>query len=102
MFDNDSAENTATTGTKKTELKTTAATLAAFLGSFILLTLISNLDSDLLFKPLPDWAEVPILSGAHGLITWLWAYNTKHKPDAVSVSAVDAVRDWARRRGTTL
>lgn len=71
------------------ETKTKLASFAAFVVSLAGLTLLSSVDSDMI-KSLPDWLETPAYSLLASGIVFLTAFNTKHKPGKLSVSAVRA------------
>lgn len=72
------------------EIKTKAATLAAFVISGAMLGWLAQ-EGPLFIGALPDWAEVPIGGAVASLVVWLTAFNTRHRPDAMSPSAVSAV-----------
>jgi hypothetical protein len=73
------------------ELKTKAASFAAFVVSLAGLTLLSSVDSDMI-KSLPDWLETPAYSLLASALVFLTAFNTKHKPGKLSLSAIRAAR----------
>lgn len=71
------------------ETKTKLASFAAFAISAIGLSWLSSVDSDMI-KSLPDWLETVAYSAVASGIVFLTAYNTKHKPGSLSVSALRA------------
>jgi hypothetical protein len=82
-------------GKGKTETKTWAATLAAFVLSLAGLTVLTSVDSDMI-KSLPDWLETPAYSLLSAAIVYLTAFNTAHKPGQLSLSALKAARATRR------
>lgn len=77
-------------GSSKTEWKTKLGTTAAFLASGAAIGFLQTLD----LSGLPQWAAAVGGAAVTAGITWLVQYNTAHKPDALSISAV---RAFARR-----
>lgn len=74
-----------------TERKTKLASLATFAVSFVGLSLLSGLSTDLV-ESLPDWLETSVYSAIVAGTTFLTGFYTKHKPAALSQSALDAAR----------
>jgi len=72
------------------ERKTKLSALASFLVALAGLSALATYATDL--TPLPDWLEVPAASFVLYLTTYLTGYVTKHRPDELSPSAVDAFR----------
>lgn len=71
------------------ERKTKLASFAAFVVSLLGLTLLSSVDTDLI-KSLPDWLETPAYSAVAAAVVFLTAFNTKHRPGQLSLSALRA------------
>ncbi len=82
---------------KKTELKVRAASWASFLASLAGLTLLTSTVTDAV-PALPDWLEVPAYALVSSAITWLAGCNTRTKPDNLSPSTVEALKEWMRKR----
>jgi hypothetical protein len=72
----------------KTETKTIVATWVAFLASGAAITALQGLD----VSALPTWAQVAAGSLVTAGLTWLAAFNTRHKPTRLSRSAREAVQ----------
>jgi ABC-type branched-subunit amino acid transport system permease subunit len=75
----------------RVERKTIAASIGAYAGAVILLTVLSSVTTDMV-SSLPDWIETPVYSLVAAAIAFLSGYVTKHAPGAMSRSAVQAVR----------
>jgi ABC-type branched-subunit amino acid transport system permease subunit len=73
------------------ERKTIAASIGAYAGAVILLTVLSSVTTDMVAS-LPDWFETPLYSLLAAAIAFLSGYVTTHAPGAMSRSAVQAVR----------
>jgi hypothetical protein len=71
------------------ETKTKAASLAAFVVSTVALSWISSVDTDMI-KSLPDWLETLAYAALASGVVYLTAFNTKHKPGKLSLSALRA------------
>ncbi len=71
------------------ETKTKVASFAAFAVSAIALSWLSSIDTDMI-KSLPDWLETTAYSALSAAIVFVSAYNTKHKPGSLSLSALRA------------
>ncbi len=87
-------------GGTKTELKVKLASWAAFGASLAGLTVLEWVATDLV-PALPsgwNWA-VPIVGAAlTAAVTWVTGYNTRNRPDGLSQSTIDGIREWMRRR----
>lgn len=74
-----------------TEVKTKAASWAAFLISLAGLSLLGTVSTDYVHA-LPDLLEVPAYSLLATVGVWLAGFNARHKPANMSPSAVEALR----------
>lgn len=74
----------------RTERKTKAASVATFVGSTVLLSVLATVDTDMI-NQLPDWLEVPAYSLIVSAVAWLTGHQTRHRPGSMSRSAVEAV-----------
>jgi hypothetical protein len=84
-----------------TEVKVKAATWGAFALTLVGMVALSTTVTD--FVPaLPDWLEAPAYSLITALGTWLAGYNTKNKPESLSPSTVEAIKEWLRQRAPRL
>lgn len=71
------------------EKKVTAATIATYFGSVVMLAILGAVSSNpLLISGLPDWIEAILIPVIPALVTFFTAYRTAHTPrpeDAKSV-----------------
>jgi hypothetical protein len=74
-----------------TETKTWAASTAMFIVSVVALSLLSSVDTDMV-SSLPDWLETPVYSLLGSAVVFFTAWNTRHKPGKLSLSALRAAR----------
>jgi len=72
------------------ERKTKLSALASFLVALVGLSALATYATDL--TPLPDWLEVPAASFVLYATTYLTGYVTRHRPEELSQSAIDAFR----------
>ena len=75
--------------TGSVETKTKMASLAAFIVSTIGLSWLASVDTDMI-NSLPDWLEAPAYGLVAAAVVYLTAFNTKHKPGKLSLSALRA------------
>lgn len=73
------------------ERKTRLQAVATFVLATAALSWIGTDSSDFV-KGLPDWLEAPAYAALLALAGFLTGYVTKHRPDALSASAVAALR----------
>jgi hypothetical protein len=89
MSDIDNPVPDAGSASGSVETKTKLASFAAFAVSAIGLSWLSSVDTDMI-KSLPDWLETAAYSAVAAGVVFLTAFNTKHKPGKLSLSAIRA------------
>lgn len=77
------------------EQKTKAQALATFILATAALAWIGESSSDFIHG-LPDWLEAPAYAAILAVGGLLTGYVAKHRPDALSESAVQALRERVR------
>jgi hypothetical protein len=85
----------------KTETKTKAATLAAFVAGLAIHTFLSTTATDYI-RELPDFWEVIGLPLLQAGIVLAAGYTTRHRPGQMSASAEAALRRTIERRMSRL
>lgn len=80
-----------TTGAGPVESKTTFGAVGAYVGAFLLLTVLSSTSTDMIHD-WPDWIETPVYALIAGATAFLSAYLKSHKPGKLSLSALRAAR----------
>ena len=75
---------------KPIEWKTKAQSIATFVVATAGLSWLATNSTDLVHA-LPDWAEVPAYAAVAALTGLLTGYVVKHRPDAMSASAIAAL-----------
>lgn len=78
-------------GSRAIEWKTQASAIATFLVASAGLAWIGTESSDFVHG-LPDWLEVPAYGAIAALASLLAGYVARHKPEALSSSAIAALR----------
>lgn len=75
----------------KIEWKTKASGIATYLACLAGLAWLADSSTDFVHT-LPDWLEAPAYALVPAVAALLAGYVAKHKPDALSASAVQALR----------
>lgn len=81
----------------KVEAKTKASTLAAGVGSFVLLVVFGLVSPDEILTHVPDGLTSTVSAGLLALVTFLTGYAKAHVPGKLSQSAVEALERIRRR-----
>lgn len=83
-------------GTPRTEWKVRIATLASFIGSLVLGTLL-EIKTPELIDELPEGLRVIVGGAAVAAATWFSGRAARSRPQYISDSTIEAVREYLRR-----